>query len=222
MVARNFSLPATASVAISGTNGRLYAPSAKRNAKVIRDILRGYIPKAGKALEIASGTGEHILRLGHEFPDVIWQPTDIDPERLTSIAAWQASEGTDNVLPPKYLDAGSSLWGKEHADQDLILLVNLLHLISSTEARNIVSETADALVPGGFSVTYGPFKRGGNFASDGDEKFHQSLYAQHVDIGYKSFEQIQTWQTEAGLVVLAPIEMPASNLMLIAQKPKQA
>lgn len=219
MTTKKLNLPDTASVANSVTNGKLSAPSAVRNAQAIRDVLRGYLPVSGKALEIASGTGEHVLRLGHEHPQITWQPTDVDEERLKSIAAWQRSEGTENVLPAKYLDAGSSAWSGEFSEQDLILLVNLLHLISDVEGRNVVDEMAQALVPGGYAVIYGPFKRGEIFASEGDEKFHQSLRSQDVEIGYKSFEQIQEWQKMAGLLLLASVEMPANNLMLIAQKP---
>jgi SAM-dependent methyltransferase len=221
MAARRLNLPDTASVANPGTNGRLSAPSAVRNSQAIRDVLRAYIPTTGRALEIASGTGEHMLHLGRENPDVIWQPTDVDPERLASIAAWQSTEGSNNVLPPKILDAGSTTWAEDNSNQNFILLVNLLHLISTAEAQNAVSETARALAPGGTAAIYGPFKRGENFASDGDLKFHQSLCTQDPEIGYKSFEEIQSWQTDAGLKLLAPIEMPASNLILIAQKPAQ-
>lgn len=219
MLTKRLNLPDTASVANSVTNDRLSAPSAVRNAQAIRDVLRGYLPVSGNALEIASGTGEHILGLGHEHPHIVWQPTDIDDERLESIAAWQQSEGTKNVLPPKYLDAGTCAWPEEFSRQNLILLVNLLHLISDNEARNVIVETAKALVPGGYAAIYGPFKRGENFASDGDEIFHKSLNTQDAKIGYKSFEQIQIWQSDTGLTPLTPVEMPANNLMLIAQKP---
>jgi SAM-dependent methyltransferase len=221
MAAKRLNLPDTASVAIPSTNGRLSAPSAVRNSQAIRDVLRPYIPDSGRALEIASGTGEHMLHLGRENPGVIWQPTDVDPDRLESIAAWQATEGGKNVLPPIILDAGSTAWADDNSGQDFILLVNLLHLISTAEAQNVATETARALAPGGYAAIYGPFKRGEEFASDGDLKFHQSLSAQDAEIGYKSFEQVQTWQTEVGLQSLAPIEIPASNLMLIAHKPTQ-
>lgn len=222
MAARRLNLPDTASVANPRTNGRLSAPSAVRNSQAIRDAVRPYIPETGNALEIASGTGEHILHLGREHPMVFWQPTDVDPDRLASIAAWQATDGTENVMPPKILDAGSSAWSGENSRQDFILLVNLLHLISMNEAQNVVAETARALAVGGTAAIYGPFKRGKKFASDSDIRFHQSLSAQDPEIGYKSFEQIQAWQTEAGLLPLPQIEMPASNLMLIAHKPKPA
>lgn len=219
MAARRPNLPDSASVANPVTNGRLSAPSALRNSQAIRDVLRRFLPESGKALEIASGTGEHILRLGQDHPNITWQPTDIGRDRLASIAAWQEAEGSENVMPPKILDAGSTAWSKENSVQDFILLVNLLHLISSTETQNVVTEIARALAIGGTAAIYGPFKRGDVFASDGDMRFHESLKAQSPDIGYKSFEQIQTWQVKAGLEPLAPIEMPTNNLMLIAKKP---
>ncbi|MCK5090381.1 MAG: DUF938 domain-containing protein, partial [Hyphomicrobiaceae bacterium] len=36
-----------------------HAPSATRNSAVILDVLKEYLPETGRALEIASGSGQH-------------------------------------------------------------------------------------------------------------------------------------------------------------------
>ena len=52
--------PATASFATAtGTGARLHAPSAERNAGPIGDLLTRLAPERGRALELASGTGQH-------------------------------------------------------------------------------------------------------------------------------------------------------------------
>ncbi len=216
---RQRDLPDTASIAHKSDNGRLCAPSALRNVDAILNVLGRELSGKGTALEIASGTGEHILRFGQAFPDIKWQPSEVAPERRESIQAWQAHDGGPNVMVPIDLDATEPGWSDKWNGYDAIVLSNLLHLISKAEAGTVVSEAARSLAPGGACLFYGPFKRGEKFASESDKKFHESLSGHDIEIGYKSFEQVQTWQSSAGLNPSQPIEMPANNLMLFARKP---
>ena len=83
----------------TGDNGRLNAPAAVRNAEAIVQMLRDVAPATGHALEIASGTGQHIVQLAAALPELIWQPSDIDPARLASIAAWADDAPLPNAAP---------------------------------------------------------------------------------------------------------------------------
>ena len=74
----------------------------------------------------------------------------------------------------------------DHSGQDLIVLVNLLHLISEGEARTLIREAATALAPGGRFLVYGPFMRAGELISEGDRAFHASLTA-HGFFAYMGF-----------------------------------
>ena len=102
----------------------------------------------------------------------------------------------------------------------MVIISNLLHLISADEARNIISQSALALNPGGVFLVYGPFLRGADFASDADRSFNDSLRNQDAEIGYKSFQSIQSAQIDTGLTLLDLTEMPSNNLLLAAQKRK--
>jgi len=210
-------LPKSASVALPAADGKLHAPAASRNGGAIVEALKPYAPHHGTALEIASGTGEHMLRFATTFPALTWQPTDIDPARLTSIKAWCDEAALTNVKPPIHLDASVAGWADRHGGQSLIFLSNLLHLISEAEAATVISEAAKALAPDGVLAIYGPFLRGDAFASAGDQSFDASLRAQAPEIGYKSFEAIQQLQAMAGLAPQPPIDMPANNLLLVAR-----
>ncbi len=211
-------LPDSASVAIPDATGKLHAPSAARNGDALLHTIAKYVPASGNALEIASGTGEHIIRYARAFPNVTWQPTDIDQDRLDSIKAWSVEADLPNINPPKFLDASVAGWAADCIGQDLIMLSNLLHLISEAEALVVVTQSAAALNSGGVSLIYGPFLRGSNFASVGDREFHESLNQQDAEIGYKSYQVIQDMQKKCGLIVLEPIEMPANNLVLVAHE----
>ena len=210
--------PPTASFARAGADGRLHAPSAARNGGPIVEVVAAHAPASGRALEIASGTGEHVLRLARRLPGLVWQPSDADPARLNSISAWAASDPQPNLRPPVLLDATLPGWAARQDGQNLIVLSNLLHLLDAAEAETVVGEIGRALAPGGVAMIYGPFRRGHDFASPGDAAFHASLTAADPAIGYKDVAEVQRWQRLSGLAVQVPVAMPANNLFLIARR----
>ena len=217
---RRLNLPDTASTAEAGADGRLCAPSAARNAAPISALLSRTAPRQGRALELASGTGQHVVAFAAACPGLTWQPSEVDPARLHSIAQWVAlaPEG-GTILPAIPLDATAPGWGARHGGQDLIVVVNLLHLISGAEAQTLLAEAAQALAPGGQLVIYGPFLRGGQATSPGDAAFHAGLRAQDPEIGYKDVDEITARLTGAGLRMVDTAEMPANNLALCAERP---
>jgi SAM-dependent methyltransferase len=216
---RRLNLPDSASTATPGEDGRLYAPSSERNADPILALLKHHGPAEGRALELAAGTGQHAAHFASHMPGLHWQPTEIDPTRRQSIDSWAKAVDATNLQPAIELDATAPGWGVNHAGQDLILLVNLLHLISTPEAQTLISEAAQALAPGGRLILYGPFLRDGEATSEGDAQFHASLTAQDPAIGYKDDFDVIDWLHEAWLELVDVVEMPANNLALIAKRP---
>ena len=218
-MAHRKNLPATACVTNLEADGRLSAPSALRNAEPIVELVREIAIKPGNALEIASGSGQHIVKLAAALPFLNWQPSDVDETRIKSIRCWSNDHHLTNLNPPCLLDATKEGWAAEHHDQDLILLVNLLHLISIEETKILVKEVSKALAPKGVSIIYGPFMRSGELISKGDMEFHHSLINTDPDLGYKNDLDMLNLFGEAGLVHLSTNKMPANNLAFITQKP---
>jgi SAM-dependent methyltransferase len=212
-------LPPTASVAEPQAGGKLYAPAAARNADALCAVLTQHGPASGTALEIASGTGQHIVTFASALPGLNWQPSEIDPARRISIDAHVAEAGLTNVAPAMPLDACAPGWAATRAPFDLIVLVNLLHLISDPEAKVLISEASRALAPGGTFVFYGPFKRAGALTSEGDARFDAELRSADPLIGYKDDLDIADWMGKAGLDLTDPLELPANNLAFVARKP---
>jgi hypothetical protein len=196
--------------------GRRHSPSALRNAPAILAALQAYNLQ-GNLLEIASGSGYHAAQIAPHFSNLIWQPTDYDAENLPSITAW--TQATANIRPALQLDATAKGWHKDHPNQDAILLINLLHLIPSTAAITLLNESAQALTPGGHGFFYGPFLRNGQTTSEGDANFHASLQAQNPKIGYKNLDWAIAQLTAQNLTVTIQ-DLPANNILLIAQKPR--
>ena len=211
-------LPPTASVVVQSRDGRLSAPAAEKNAGPITELVKEYAPERGEALEIASGTGQHIVELAVVKPNLNWQPSDIDPLRIASIETWCKEYNLANVKSPVILNATELGWSSKFNRQKFILLVNLVHLISEDEAKILVSEISAALAPGGRSIIYGPFKRNNKLTSAGDQTFHQSLIKADPQIGYKNDAWMTAKFEEAKLELLKVVPMPANNLAFICEK----
>ncbi|WP_137703047.1 DUF938 domain-containing protein [Marimonas lutisalis] len=216
---RRLNLPDSASIANAAEGEKLFAPSAERNCDAICAAVADLGPQTGRALELASGTGQHAVALARALPGVSWQPSDLDPARRASIDAYVAEAGLPNLAPAIALDATAPGWGAAQAGHDLIVLVNLLHLISGPEAKTLIAEAAQALAPGGMLILYGPFLRDGETTSEGDARFHASLQAQDPEIGYKDDWDVIDWLQSAWLDMAHVVEMPANNLLFAARKP---
>ncbi|MEM9498194.1 MAG: DUF938 domain-containing protein [Pseudomonadota bacterium] len=210
-------LPPNVSCATTGQDGRMYAPAAERNAEALLDVMRRHAPQDGRALELASGTGQHVAQFARALPGLTWQPSDMDAERLGSIEAWRRTSACDNMHPAIMLDATAPGWGARHGGQALVLVINLLHLITKAQAQTLVSEAATALAPEGRLMIYGPFLRQGQPVSAGDRAFDAQLRTLDPDIGYKSDNDIEQQMKEAGFDHVDCIEMPANNLVFLAQ-----
>ena len=77
----------------------LHAPAAERNRAPILEVLRAELPATGRVLEIASGTGQHVVHFAQALPGLTWQPSDPDPRQRASIVARVAQAGLGNVEP---------------------------------------------------------------------------------------------------------------------------
>lgn len=62
----------------------LLSPQAERNwedlCSVLEDVLEDQSHRQLFALELGSGTGQHVIRFAQKIPFVTWQPSDIKEE----------------------------------------------------------------------------------------------------------------------------------------------
>src|SRR5271154_6256941 len=98
------------------TDHRQYGPPTVRNRDFILDVLRAVLPAGGVILEIASGSGEHVVHFARNFPSLVFQPSDPDPDALLSVAAWVEATHVTNVRAPIVLDASQPFWPIASAD----------------------------------------------------------------------------------------------------------
>jgi hypothetical protein len=191
-----------------------FSPAADRNKQAILDVLRKVLPEQGSALEIASGTGQHVAWFAAGLPQWTWQPSDAMPASLGSIAAWVAEQGLANVRPPLVLDVMEE-WLPGDARFDLIYCANMLHISPWETCAALMQGSARHLAVGGVLVTYGPYLEDDMPTSEGNLAFDQSLRAQDPAWGIRRREEVEQQAARAGLRLLARHAMPANNLLLV-------
>ena len=197
-----------------------YSPAAERNLQPILQTLQVLLPATGRALEVASGTGQHVAGFAAALPGWTWQPSDHDPANLESIAAWAAQAGVRNVLPPVLLDVRAGCWpGEAPADHpaswDLVYCANLLHIAPWDCCAGLVQGAARTLAPHGLLVTYGPYLEDGVPTAPGNLAFDASLRQRNPAWGLRRLQDVVQQAAKAGLLLHARHSLPANNLLLV-------
>jgi len=211
-------LPERARATYTENDGRLVTPSAVRNAPAIIELVKRFAPISGQALEIASGTGQHIVELASVFSKLSWQPTELDPKRIESIKLWINSAKLNNIKEPIKLDVSEDGWSKRSDSYDFVILINLLHLISWKEVRTSIRGISEVLNFGGLALFYGPFMRNGQLTSANDREFHDELVVSDPEIGYKDDLEIIKHCKMVGLKHKETVQMPANNISFVLEK----
>ena len=188
------------------------APAATRNREPIAAVLREWLPERGLVLEIASGTGEHAVHFAGAFPGLEWQPSDVEPVALTSIAAWSRDAGLPNLRPPIVLDAASADWPCRHAD--VVLSINMVHISPWESALGLIDGAAQILPPGGALILYGPWLKGDIETVPSNLDFDDDLKRRNPLWGLRRVEDFAAGASKRGLELQEIRAMPANNLMI--------
>lgn len=200
----------------AGGAEKRHAPATVRNRDVIADLLAELLPKSGTILEVASGTGEHIVHFAHRFPQLVWQPSDYSDASLPSITAWVAEAGVTNVRPAVQLDASSPDWPVPQADA--ILCINMIHIAPWAATMGLMAGAGRLLQVGAPLYLYGPYLRDEVDTAPSNLAFDQSLKERDPDWGLRDLSAVTVLAAGHGLHLDRVIEMPANNLSVLFRK----
>jgi SAM-dependent methyltransferase len=192
------------------------APAAARNREPILRVLRDTITRPALVLEIASGTGEHAVWFSSALPELTWQPTDLDPDALSSIAAWRDMEGPPNLLPPLLLDAAADTWPVAQADA--VVAINMVHIAPWNITQGLIAGAARVLTPQGLLFLYGPFREGGQHTGAGNAAFDAELRARDPSWAIRDLDDISALGSQHGFKPPERIAMPANNLSVVLRR----
>ena len=197
-------------------DGKWFTSSAERNKDPILAVLARVLPRRGVVLEIASGTGQHILHFAKALPGLAWQPSDPDPELRESIALRVKEQQLANVNRPIDLDVTRLPWPLQTADA--VVCINMIH-VAPWSATLALLEGAKALLPTQHVLfLYGPYRRFGQHTSRSNEQFDADLRAHDPEWGVRDLEAVSEAAASSGFALAEVVEMPANNFSVIFKR----
>lgn len=193
------------------------SPSVARNRDHILKILEQYVEKAGRLLEIGSGTGEHAIYLAKNLPKLQWVTSDIKPNH-PNIKAWLKEAKLPNVHGPEVLKIGKDDFPR--GKFDFVFTANTLHIMSWKEDKSFFKLLGKRLREGSKVFIYGPFNYEGKFTSPSNEEFDGWLKERDPKSGIRNFEDVIQNMNKFGFEIVCDHEMPANNRLLVFERLK--
>jgi hypothetical protein len=197
-------------------DGKWFIPAAERNKGPILDVLARVLPRRGVVLEIASGTGQHVIQFAKALSGLTWQPSDPDAELRESIALRIGEEQLTNVNLPIDLDVTRLPWPLQAADA--VVCINMIHVAPWSATLALLEGTKTLLQTELVLFLYGPYRRFGQHTSKSNEQFDTDLRAHDPEWGLRDLEAVSEAAASSGFVLAEIVEMPANNFGLIFKR----
>lgn len=193
-----------------------HSEAAERNKAPILEVLRAHLPSVGRVLEIASGTGQHVVHFAAALPALRWQPSDPAADRLEAIRRRCADAALANVEPPLSLDVCAHPW-PALGDVDAVVCINMIHIAPAAATLALLRGARVVLGPvaGRPLVLYGPFREDGRHTAESNAAFDRSLRAQDPAWGVRDLGEVTTLAADEGFERQAVLRLPANNLAVV-------
>jgi SAM-dependent methyltransferase len=193
--------------------GRWHSAPAERNTGPLIDVLRTALPERGLVLEIASGTGQHVVAFAAAFPGLVWQPSDCDAELRRSVELRVAETGAINVRAPVELDVLRDPWPVDAADA--IVCINMIHVAPWSATESLLEGASRVLPAGGRLVMYGPYMRDGTHTAPSNAAFDATLHTRDPQWGIRDIGAVAEAALRHGVELERIVPMPANNFSLV-------
>lgn len=195
-----------------------FSAACERNKDPILEVLQQVIQRSDRRLlEVGSGTGQHAVHMAPHFPWLEWHPTDLSVN-IPGMKLWFAEARIPTIQTPVRLDVAKDDFPK--LKFDIVFTANTLHIMHWKECKSFMKLLGGRLREGSRAVFYGPFKYGGEFTSESNAVFDQSLKATDPLRGIRSIEDIVSNMDKNGFDLSHDFEMPANNRCLVFSRRK--
>lgn len=212
----------------------LHSSVAEDNKDFILQAVRDLrLPAGSHLLEIASGTGQHVVHLADHLPAVTFHPSDTNKHMLATLEQRLQQQPRKNVLAPLVLDAAQpACWpSNTHDSEDrriaatsespgwlsAILCVNMTHVSSPESWRGLLSGAGRWLLPGGALLLYGPFQRSGQ-VPEALQGFQQRLIEENSSWGLRDVIELREHASQCGLTLVKDQNVPSNQTLLLWRK----
>ncbi len=192
-----------------------YSDACDRNRDPILKVIKEWFIAPGEVLEIGSGTGQHAVYFAEHLPHVQWIATDRS-ENHPGIQGWIEEAQLPNVRGPIELDVSRESWPIERVDY--VFSANTSHIMSWPEVERMFEGVGRVLRPEGVFCLYGPFNRNGQYTSDSNRAFDETLKARDPKMGLRDDQALIALAEQSALTFTADHSMPARNRILVWRK----
>lgn len=190
-----------------------YSVACERNRDPILEVLKQVITRDdNRLLEVGSGTGQHAVYFAPHFPWMEWYPTDVQAN-LAGMKLWFDEAKISNIQKPQRMEVGKDELPK--LKFEIIYTANTFHIMHWKECKSLMKMFGGRLREGSRVIIYGPFKYEGQFTSESNADFDQTLKAKDPMSGIRSFEDVNNAMIKNGFELTLDVDMPANNQMLI-------
>ena len=188
------------------------APASRRNRDAILDVIKTEFGDCHSVLEIGSGTGQHAVYFAEAMPWLNWQASDL-ADNHQGICSWITDSGLENIRQPILLDVEHT--DGVEGDYDGVFSANTAHIMSIQAVQCMFEVVGHLLSPGGVFCLYGPFNRAGEFTSESNQRFDQSLRNQSPTMGIRDLVDLETFAAEFAMRRERLYAMPANNMLAV-------
>lgn len=198
-----------------------HSPATQRNRTPIAQVLADILPETGTVLEVASGSGEHVIHFARHFPQLTWLPSDPAADARSSIEDYLQEAELPNCLPPRALDASNPKWSASlprETELDAIVCINMIHIAPWKACLGLLDGAAE-LLPGEAPLyLYGPYQSAGKHTSESNAAFDAQLQQRNPEWGVRNLERVCEEAHDRGFRLDKTVEMPANNLSVVFRR----
>jgi hypothetical protein len=183
-------------------------------AELIRDLLEPLLPTEGLVLELAAGLGECSFVFADSFKQLIWQPTDRDPDAVAHIAARQPN--VPNMLRPLELDVTTDPWPVTQAD--FVTSIDFVNTVPLDTMHAMFAGAARALPANAALLLYGAVRFHGKYTAPAIAELDRSLRSRDATYGVRDLRELTVAGTRSGLALERTIAMPEHAHALVFRR----
>ena len=189
-----------------------FSQACENNKHPILKVLKEYISDQDSLLEIAGGTGQHGEFFAENLPNLHWQTSDL-PGAVADLNLRISKANLQNLPPAFTLDVNDTNWNVKK--YELLFTANSLHIMSEKSVEKFFSRIPNVLHECALVFIYGPFKYGGKFTARSNAEFDERLKDRDFRSGIRDFEVISELAVSGGLSLVADVQMPSNNQLLV-------
>ncbi|MCI5072813.1 class I SAM-dependent methyltransferase [bacterium] len=194
-----------------------FSEACERNKAIIFDTLKPYLKKIeGHLLEVGTGTGQHAVYMAPQLEHITWHTSDVSGNHM-GIKSWLKESKAKNIKAPIAFKVGVDKFPKKTFYQ-AVYSANTFHIMSWKQVKTLIKLLGHSLRKDALVFIYGPFKYKGQYTSDSNEHFDQSLKETDPQRGIRNFEDVHTAFEKSGFILVEDHIMPANNQLLVFKR----